>query len=51
MSDLCNTGVTGGLLQSGDKWITIPNQTKDKIIALERISQKLGLGLKITVID
>ena len=38
-------------VQSGDKWITIPNQTKDKIIALERISQKLGLGLKITVID
>lgn len=40
-----------GQVLSGDKWITIPNQTKDKIIALERISQKLGLGLKITVID
>lgn len=40
-----------GQVQSGDKWITIPNQTKDKIFALERISQKLGLGLKITIID
>ncbi len=40
-----------GQVQSGGKWITIPNQTKDKIFALERISQKLGLGLKITVID
>ena len=40
-----------GQVQSGDKWITIPNQTKDKIFALERISLKLGLGLKITIID
>lgn len=38
-------------VQSGGKWITIPGQTKDKIRALERISQKLGLGLKITIID
>ncbi len=40
-----------GQVLSGDKWITIPGQTKDKISALQRISQKLGLGLKITVID
>lgn len=40
-----------GQVQSGDKWITIPGQTKDKISALQRISQKLNLGLKITVID
>lgn len=40
-----------GQVQSGDKWITIPGQTKDKIHALERISQKLNLGLKITIID
>ena len=40
-----------GQVQSGDKWITIPSQTKDKICSLERISQKLNLGLKITVID
>ena len=40
-----------GQVQSGDKWITIPSQTKDKIRSLERISQKLNLGLKITVID
>lgn len=38
-------------VQSGGKWITIPGQTKDKIRALERISEKLNLGLKITVID
>ena len=38
-------------VQSGGKWITIPGQTKDKIRALERVSQKLGLGLKITIID
>lgn len=38
-------------VQSGDKWITIPVQTKDKISALRRISQKLNLGLEITVID
>lgn len=38
-------------IKSGDKWITIPGLTKDKIFALERISQKLGLGLKITIID
>ncbi len=38
-------------VQSGGKWITIPGQTKDKIRALERISQKLNLGLKITIID
>lgn len=40
-----------GQVQSGDKWITIPGQTKDKILALQRISMKLNLGLKITVID
>ena len=40
-----------GQVQSGDKWITIPGQTKDKISALQRISLKLNLGLKITVID
>lgn len=40
-----------GQVQCGDKWITIPSQTKDKIRSLERISQKLNLGLKITVID
>lgn len=40
-----------GQIQSGDKWITIPGQTKDKVIALERISQKLNLGLKVTIID
>ena len=40
-----------GQIQSGDKWITIPSQTKDKVRSLERISQKLGLGLKITIID
>lgn len=40
-----------GQVQSGDKWITIPGQTKDKILALQRISLKLNLGLKITVID
>lgn len=40
-----------GQIQSGDKWITIPGQTKDKISALKRISLKLNLGLKITVID
>ena len=40
-----------GQIQSGNKWITIPGQTKDKISALQRISQKLNLGLKITVID
>lgn len=40
-----------GQVQSGVKWITIPGQTKDKIRALERISQKLNLGLKITIID
>lgn len=38
-------------VQSGGKWITIPGQTKDKIRALERVSQKLGLGLKMTIID
>ena len=38
-------------VQSGSKWITIPGQTKDKIRALERVSQKLGLGLKMTIID
>lgn len=40
-----------GQVQSGDKWITIPSRTKDKILALQRISMKLYLGLKITVID
>ena len=40
-----------GQVPSGDKWITIPGQTKDKISALQRISQRLNLGLKITVID
>ena len=40
-----------GQVQSGGKWITIPGQTKDKIRALKRISQKLNLGLKITIID
>ena len=40
-----------GQVQSGGKWITVPGQTKDKIRALERISQKLNLGLKITIID
>lgn len=40
-----------GQIQSGDKWITIPGQTKDKISALKRISLELNLGLKITVID
>ena len=40
-----------GQVQSGGKWITIPVQTKDKIRALERISKKLNLGLKITIID
>ncbi|HCY74165.1 MAG TPA: hypothetical protein DHU75_08940 [Rikenellaceae bacterium] len=40
-----------GQVQSGDKWITIPTQTKDKISALERISQKLDLKLKMTIID
>ena len=40
-----------GQIQSGDKWVTIPGQTKDKISALKRISLKLNLGLKITVID
>lgn len=40
-----------GQVQSGDKWITIPGQTKDKISALQRISQKLNLGLNITIID
>lgn len=40
-----------GQIQSGDKWITIPVQTKDKVSALQRISLKLNLGLKITVID
>lgn len=40
-----------GQVQSGDKWITIPGQTKDKISALQRISRKLNLGLKITIID
>lgn len=40
-----------GQVQSGDKWITIPGQTKDKVHALERISQKLNLGLKFTIID
>lgn len=40
-----------GQVQSGGKWITVPGQTKDKILALERISQKLNLGLKITIID
>lgn len=40
-----------GQVQSGEKWITIPGQTKDKILALQRISAKLNLGLKITVID
>lgn len=40
-----------GQVQSGGKWITIPGQTKDKIRALERISQKLNLGLKITIIE
>ena len=40
-----------GQVQSSGKWITIPGQTKDKIRALERISQKLNLGLKITIID
>ena len=40
-----------GQIQSGDQWITIPRQTKDKISALKRISLKLNLGLKITVID
>lgn len=38
-------------IQSEDKWITIPGLTKDKICALERISDKLNLGLKITIID
>ena len=40
-----------GQVQSGGKWITVPGQTKDKIRVLERISQKLNLGLKITIID
>ena len=40
-----------GQIQYGDKWITIPSQTKDKIHSLEKISQRLNLGLKITVID
>lgn len=40
-----------GQVQAGGKWISIPGQTKDKIRALERISQKLNLGLKITIID
>jgi hypothetical protein len=40
-----------GQVQSGGKWITVPGQTKDKIRALERISQKLNLGLKLTIID
>lgn len=40
-----------GQVQYGGKWITVPGQTKDKIRALERISQKLNLGLKITIID
>lgn len=40
-----------GQVQFGGKWITVPGQTKDKIRALERISQKLNLGLKITIID
>jgi hypothetical protein len=40
-----------GQVQSGGKWITVPGQTKDKIRALERISQKLNLGLKVTIID
>lgn len=40
-----------GQVQCGDKWITIPGQTKDKILALKRISLKLNLDLKITVID
>lgn len=40
-----------GQVQSRGKWITVPCQTKDKIRALERISQKLNLGLKITIID
>lgn len=40
-----------GQVQCGSRWITIPGQTKDKISALQRISQKLNLGLKITVID
>lgn len=38
-------------IQVGSKWITIPGLTKDKIRALERISQKLNLGLKMTIID
>lgn len=38
-------------VQFNDKWITIPGQTKDIISALQRISQKLNLSLKITVID
>ena len=38
-------------VQSGGKWITIPGKTSDKIRALERVSQKLGLGLKMTIID
>ena len=32
-----------GQVQAGGKWISIPGQTKDKIRALERISQKLNL--------
>lgn len=38
-------------VQSGDKWITIPGTTNDKVRALERISHKLNLGLTVTVID
>lgn len=40
-----------GQIQSGDKWITIPGQTKDKVSALNKISEKLNLGLKVTIID
>lgn len=40
----------GQQVQYGDKWITIPGQTKDKISALQRISLRLNLGLNITVI-
>lgn len=40
-----------GQVQMGDKWITIPGQTKDKIQALERINQKLKLNMRISIID
>lgn len=38
-------------VQVGDKWVTVPGLMKDKVHALEKISQKLNLGLTVTVID